>query len=439
MPQNTRVLKIPNEVLKICETLARAGESAYVVGGALRDMLADRPLGDFDLATTATPKRVMKLFVRVVPTGIKHGTVTVFEDQGKYEVTTLRGDGPYSDGRHPDSVEFLSSIETDLARRDFTINALAWDPTTETLHDPFNGEADIANRTIRAVGDPKARFGEDGLRVLRAARFAATLGFEIEQKTLEAMPLAAPALARVSKERIRDEMEKLLLSERPSHGLEVMEEAGLMGFVCPELSNLKEMEPWPGRALNPWCHTLARVDAIEPELGLRLAAVLFDSGLKHATLESAQESARLATMWLKEMRFGKKTVDVVPHLILCTEFGLEETLSDADVRRFVKGAGRDNVLGVVKLKRADLKGYASPESARQTLDTLDEQVRTVLDSDVPLYSNELAIDGDDLMNDLSIPPGPKIGHLLEELVELVIENPKSNQRDKLLARAKELV
>ncbi|MCK9463851.1 MAG: CCA tRNA nucleotidyltransferase, partial [Proteobacteria bacterium] len=262
---------IPAFVLEVCRKLDAAGETAYLVGGSLRDLLRGMTPLDWDLATTATPEKVMGAFRRTVPTGARHGTVTVLLGGASMEVTTLRGEGSYSDGRRPDEVVFLGDIVADLARRDFTVNAMAYDPLQGAFFDPFDGRGDLERRTLRAVGDPSARFEEDGLRVLRAARFAATLEFGIEPATLAALPAAAPRLGNVSAERMRDELLKLLSSRRPSLGLAVMFGCGMAELVCPKLAAVAAADR-PAR----WRRISARVDGVDATIPLRLAALLID-------------------------------------------------------------------------------------------------------------------------------------------------------------------
>ncbi|HTX74093.1 MAG TPA: polynucleotide adenylyltransferase, partial [Rectinemataceae bacterium] len=228
-----RAIRPPQELIDFARALESAGKSCYLVGGAVRDQLLGRPTSDFDLATDARPEEVMRVFRRVVPTGIRHGTVTVHYKGLELEVTTFRTEAGYADGRHPDKVEFASSIEADLSRRDFTINAIAYDLLTRRLVDPHEGREDLGRRLIRAVGDPLERFGEDGLRPLRALRFAAQLGFRVEAATLAAIRPSIGRFRMVSPERVRDELSKMLLSPRPSIGLRLLEETGLLGEISP--------------------------------------------------------------------------------------------------------------------------------------------------------------------------------------------------------------
>ena len=227
---------VPKDVCSLCRSLKEAGYRGWIVGGCTRDLLLEREVHDWDIATDAHPEQVSRVFRRVIPTGIKHGTVTVLINGVGYEVTTLRGEGTYSDGRHPDSVSFVEDIDDDLARRDFTVNAIAYDPLEDTWTDPFGGRQDLEARIIRAVGEPLERFDEDGLRILRAARFVATLGFELDPATQQAMAERMSKLRCVSYERVRDELLKTLVSDQPSRGLRIMQQTGAFEAVLPELS-----------------------------------------------------------------------------------------------------------------------------------------------------------------------------------------------------------
>lgn len=227
--------QIPDPVMEIVRTLRAAGHRAWVVGGCLRDLLMGRPISDWDVATSALPGEVSRVFKKVIPTGIEHGTVTVLLRGVPYELTTLRGEGAYSDGRRPDEVFFVKDIDEDLARRDFTVNAIAYDPIDDRTIDPFGGLRDMEARVLRAVGDPKERFDEDGLRVLRGARFVATLEFELHEETEKAITASLRTYAKVSKERVRDEWLKTMRAKRSSRAFDVMRRTGILALTCPDL------------------------------------------------------------------------------------------------------------------------------------------------------------------------------------------------------------
>lgn len=393
---------VPPFARDVCRALAGAGETGYVVGGSLRDLLRGAEPLDWDVATTATPQAVMRLFRRTVPTGVRHGTVTVLAGGRSLEVTTLRGEGAYSDGRRPDEVVFLRDIVEDLARRDFTVNAMALDPLEGVFFDPFGGERDLGLRTIRAVGDARQRFGEDGLRVLRAARFAATLEFGIEEATRAAMAEAAGRLGGVSAERKRDELRKLLLAREPSRGLRVMAEAGLLPFVLPALA--------PGAPA-------ARVDGVAPALPLRLAALLCD-------LSPGEADAACAALKLD----GATRAAVVA---ACSASLLDPGAgyAPADVRRMLRRFGVGPVRDRAAIARADLLARSLPTDA---LDRLAAEVDAQLAAGAPLSVGDLAVKGGDLIAALGIPPGPAIGRILDALLEHVLERPEDNEREKLI-------
>ncbi|MEO6599439.1 MAG: CCA tRNA nucleotidyltransferase, partial [Polyangiaceae bacterium] len=276
---------VPNEVRELCARLREGGFRSWIVGGCVRDELfaqldgkATDIRGDWDIATSARPEQVQKLFRRVIPTGIQHGTVTVMVKQTGYEVTTLRGETEYTDGRRPDAVYFVDDIKDDLARRDFTINAIAYDPLEDQLIDPFDGIADLRARVLRAVGDPALRFGEDGLRVLRAARFVATLEVELEANTARAIAPSLDSYRKVSAERVRDEWLKATKAKRPSRAFEVMREHGLLAITAPELIESVGCEQNRYHAFDVWNHALHCLDNCPQNPVLRMAGLLHDVG-----------------------------------------------------------------------------------------------------------------------------------------------------------------
>src|SRR5450631_14458 len=275
---------IPADVVRVCQRLRAQGHAAFVVGGSVRDIIIGRPPGDFDVATSAHPEETLRLFGNryAIPTGMQHGTITVLAGespaQRHVEVTTFRGEGVYLDGRRPSTVTFSATLEEDLARRDFTMNAIAYDPEAGDLHDPFAGQGDIARALVRAVGDPILRFTEDGLRPMRAVRQATQLGFSLDSCTQAAIPKTLDSFRKVSAERIRDELGKLLLSPMPSTGIELMRVTGLLAEVLPELLPMVDCVQNHFHKHDVYRHTLATLDATPPDFILRLAALLHDVG-----------------------------------------------------------------------------------------------------------------------------------------------------------------
>jgi tRNA nucleotidyltransferase (CCA-adding enzyme) len=430
--------------LALCRRIREGGFRAWVVGGSLRDTLLGRTPEDWDLATSALPQDLIRLFKRVVPTGIEHGTVTVLWADQPYEVTTLRGEGAYSDSRRPDQVFFVKDIEEDLARRDFTVNAVAYDALEDRLIDPFGGIADLEAQRLRTVGKAEERFGEDGLRVLRAARFVATLGFGLEESTRAAIPTALAAFERVSKERVRDEWLKVMRAPAPSRGFEVMRDTGILGITCPELMQQVGCAQNKWHAYDVWGHSMACLDASEPEPLQRMAALLHDLGKPRtrAFSDKTQDytfyhheavGADMAEEWLRTYRFSneerKQIVHLVRHHLIC----YSSEWSDAAVRRFVRRVGTEHVERLLALGRADALGKGRPVD--EELGALEELRTRIADSvaqGAAFGTRDLAVTGHDVMQTLGIRPGPMIGKVLERLLERVLEDPALNQRESLL-------
>ena len=441
---------IPDAVVELCRHVERGGFRAWIVGGSLRDVLLERVPKDWDIATSATPQQVMRLFSRVVPTGIEHGTVTVLFRGASYEVTTLRGEGAYTDSRRPDSVHFITDIEQDLARRDFTVNALAYDPLADRLIDPFGGLADLHAGVLRTVGRAEDRFAEDGLRVLRAARFSATLEFELESQTLAAIPRALDAFRRVSPERVRDEWLRTLDARTPSRGFEVMRATGILAITCPDLVEQVGCTQNRYHAYDVWKHSLTCMDACNRGAVHRLAGLLHDLGKPRTRALSDKTGdytfynhevvgARMADGWLKRYRFSnherERVVHLVHHHLVC----YSDEWTDAAVRRFVRRVGLDGLDDLLALARADslAKGRDVSEELA-ALDRLAQRIDQVKQQGSALGIRELAIDGNDVMRHLQIPPSKLVGNVLEELLQRVLERPELNERDALLKAADEV-
>ena len=429
---------IPEHVLEIARVLGRAGHRTWVVGGSLRDQLRAVLDGsgasqgaDWDLATDAQPKAVQRLFKRVIPTGIKHGTVTVMLGQHGYEVTTLRGEGGYTDGRRPDSVFFVDEIREDLARRDFTINAIAYDPLSHVMEDPFDGISDLQRRLIRAVGVPGERFGEDGLRVLRAARFVATLEFDLDPETARAIEPSLDSFRKVSPERVRDEWVKAMKGRAPSRAFRVMRDHGLLAVTAPALL---EHSQTTGEA--PLDVALRAVDASEPNWLVRFAALLHNIGASLVTDQPANRSAELAFALLSALRFSNKERERIVNLVRYHAVFDESALSDADLRRWLRRVGPELLEDLQALMHACAR--ASSADLEQ-VEALFARARALLKLAPPLSIGDLALTGNDLKQELNLPPGPVLGRLLQALLEQVLDDPEQNQRARLLALAREIL
>jgi tRNA nucleotidyltransferase (CCA-adding enzyme) len=412
----------------------------------MRDVLMEREPKDWDIATSALPNAVVQLFPRVVPTGIQHGTVTVVMFDGNYEVTVFRGEGAYSDGRRPDEIYFLDSVEKDLARRDFTINAIAGNPLTGEIIDPYDGRGDIERRVIRAVGNPNARFAEDGLRVLRAARFAAMLEFDLDPETALAIPLHLRTFAKVAVERKFDEIAKMLVrSPHPSVGLEIMLHIGLLAAVVPELMPTVELTQNKYHQFDVFGHTLFVVDDVAPQLTLRLAALLHDSGKPKARAwnEKNQDwtfydhedvSAKIASVWLKRMKVSTELHDEVVALVQHHLVLYSPSWTDAAVRRWVKRVGPCRVHTLLELARADARGQGDTPftvECRAMVDELQERVDSVMAGAPALDVCGLAVTGEDIMRVLNVQPGRIVGQVKNALLEIVLEQPELNTRETL--------
>jgi len=436
------------------------------VGGALRDQILGRaPVPDeWDIATSARPDDVMKIFPRCVPTGIAHGTVTVLLDDHKAEVTTFRQEGGYTDARHPDSVKFLGSIEEDLARRDFTINAMAYDPLAGHFVDPYGGMEDLKSRLVKTVGDPAVRFGEDGLRPLRGARFVAVLGFRMERATFEAMEGVLQSFLMVSAERKRDEIIKMMKAEKPSLGWEILRKARYIKGIFPEMV---KMVGAPGGELHKydvWNHSIMACDFCPGAWQVRLAALLHDIGKPFVEAdqpeseveasydedgEPAQETRKtfyrhqqagseIVQRWMERMRFSNEDIRLVARLIEHHMVLYSPEWSDAAVRRFIGRVGEDLLDDLFTLVESDIKARGTAQEALSLLNELKSRARGEMKKEVALAIKDLAVGGLDIMKHLSLDPGPLIGRILRGLLDRVIEDPSLNRRETLLRLAGEI-
>jgi len=436
---------IPGPVHDILRTLWDAGHAAFVVGGGLRDAVLGRTTTNWDLATSALPERTAALFDDAAYEN-RFGTVVIRRDDHDYEITTFRTDHDYADFRRPHRVEFGSSLEPDLARRDFTMNALAWgsadNATTPSFVDAYGGRADISARVVRAVGEPDRRFEEDALRMVRAVRFAATLGFAIEPETLAAIQRHAPLVAHLSGERIAAELDRILAAPRPSEGLRLLQSTGILRSVSPDLAAQRGIaqNKIPGEDL--WDHTVRTVDAAANRPLVRLAALVHDIG-KPATAADGHfyghdaAGARLAESFLDRLHVPRSTAERAVHLVRQHMFRYEPGWGDGAVRRFLAKVGPDAVEDLFALREADNEGSGVPRDA-EDLAELRARVNAELASGPILDRSALAIDGTDLMTELGLPAGPAVGRILNALFERVVEEPGLNDRPTLLRLARDV-
>lgn len=437
---------VPEDVLGICRRLREYGKRGWIVGGCVRDLLRGQPAKDWDVATDARPDEVMRIFHKVIPTGLQHGTVTVVIRHEHYEVTTLRGEGAYSDGRRPDKVEFVEDIVADLARRDFTINAIALDPVDGHIIDPFGGRTDLAARLVRAVGDARERFFEDGLRILRGARFAATLECTIAPDTEHAMTeeRSHQTFRRVSAERVRDEWMKSMKARRPSVAFHLMRRTGILDITCPEVAATIGFGQDKRHAHDLWDHTMECLDACDPDPILRVAALLHDIGKPRAQAMGEETphaliGAEMAETIATRMRFSNEERAHITALVRHHVIRYAETWTDAMVRRWIRAVSVPLLKDLQRLAIADLKGKGTDVSKELAgLEHLRERVNRQLATGVVLSPKDLVLRGGEMMKTLSIPPGPVVGDILQLLVEIVTDEPADNTQDKLMEHARRL-
>lgn len=433
---------IPNDVKLILDTLKNNGYESYIVGGSVRDFITDLYAPkDYDIATSALPGEIIKLFDKTVPTGLKHGTVTVIINDQGYEVTTYRIDGEYIGNRRPAEVTFVLNLKEDLARRDFTINALAYNEQ-QGIIDYFDGIEDLKNKIIRAVGEPNKRFQEDALRMLRAIRFAATLNFRIEEKTLQAIKVNCPLILNISSERIRDELCKMLLSNNPTKALRLLEETKLLEIILPELQ--KEVgfnQHNPHHDKDIFQHTLAALENCQGSLNLCVAVLLHDiakpdcftidnKGIGHF-YGHEQKGAILCKQILSRLKFDNESISTIS-LLVKEHMNVLENPTDVCIKRLINRIGVDLVYDLFALQKADALASRFPKNRLEEIHKVEVKAMAIINSKVPLSIRGLAVSGSDLMKEFSLKQGKEIGNMLKFLLDKTLENPQLNKKQKLL-------
>lgn len=441
-------INIPTKVKMIIDKYYESGFEAFMVGGCVRDALLGRTPEDYDITTSALPNITESLFKKTIPTGIQHGTVTVIIEGENYEVTTYRTEGRYLDNRHPSDVQFVTNIKEDLARRDFTINAFAYNDKAGLI-DYFNGFEDLNNQIIRAVGDADKRFQEDALRMLRAIRFSCQLGFSIEPSTLKAIKTNAELIKNISMERIRDEFCKILISPNAVKGIELLNETGILAIILPEITALINYTPLcNNHNNNVYEHTLNVLNNTKDDLLLRLSALFHDIG-KIKTLTQlpnghyyfpghSEAGADMVVPILKRFKFDNNTINSVSviiryHLVLYPD----QMPSDGDIKRLLNNVGIKNINTLFNLQRADINSLWNPVPFLAKVDYIDKKVNSFIAEGEPLTIKDLAVNGSILVSELNIQPGKILGEILNYLLEQVLDNKDINTKEQLLCLARE--
>jgi len=450
-------LKVPENIINIAKTLQNKGFSAYLVGGCVRDLLMNREPNDWDMTTNAKPEQIVESFAKTFYEN-DFGTVTVVDEQEtdprlkNIEITPFRKEGGYSDFRHPDEIIFADNLEDDLSRRDFTINALAYDPLENSLKDIYSGLKDIKDKVVRAVGDPDQRFNEDALRIMRAVRFSAQLGFNIEPATLANAQKNSRLLEKISKERIRDEFTKIIMSPNPAEGIVSCEKIGILPFVLPELAQTIGIEQNRSHIYTVWEHSLRALqhgaDRDFP-FHVRLSALLHDIGkpksrrfseeIKDHTFYGHEVvGERMVEKILTDLKYPNQIIETVVKLVRNHMFFSDpEQISLSAVRRIIANVGPDLVWDLMKLRACDRIGMGRPKEDPYRLRKYEAMVEEAMRA--PTSVKMLKIDGDDLMELLHEKPGPKIGYVLNALLEEVLEEPELNTIEYLKKRAGEMI
>lgn len=446
--QSMVMMQLPEKVKFIINTIMEAGYEAYAVGGCIRDSILGRIPDDWDITTSATPCQVKELFGRTIDTGLKHGTVTVMLDKEGFEVTTYRIDGVYEDNRHPKEVTFTASLIEDLKRRDFTINAMAYNDTAG-LVDAFGGMEDIERKVIRCVGNPRERFTEDALRIMRAVRFSAQLGYQIEAETKEAIKELSQNLAHISAERIQTELVKLVISPHPEK-LKVACETGITKVILPEFDVCMATEQNnPHHCYNVGEHILKSVEKIRPEKVLRLAMLFHDIG-KPGTLTLDEKgishfhghqevSEEMARNILKRLKFDNDTIYMVTKLVRYHDY--EVMAGEKYVRRAIMKIGEDIFPLLYDVKKADILAQSDylRKEKEENLKAVYQIYEKVIAQKQCVSLKMLAVTGNDLIEEIGMQPGREMGEVLHKLLDIVVDNPDQNSRENLLKLAKEIM
>ena len=440
---------INSNLRQVMSILNENGYEAYLVGGAVRSFLMGKEIQDYDITTNASADQIEKIFEKSIPTGKEFGTITVLFNSEEYEITTYRVDGNYSDGRHPDNVIFTRDLKEDLSRRDFTINAMCCDKEGELI-DYFKGYEDLENKVIRAIGEPDKRFNEDALRMLRAVRFMCQLDFSIEDSTYSSIKENYKLTEKVSVERINQEFTKILLSPVPSKGVRTLIDTGLMDYIVPEYYETVGFEQHnPHHDKDVFDHSMEVLDNIEPVLNLRLAAFFHDICKPKCFTRSEDgrghfyghhiESAKLTQDIMKRLRYSNDLIEDVCTLIRY-HYLKEIEIGEKAVKRFINNVGAERLEDLFKLNIADLSGKpkkVGDKNGYEKVETLRRKSREILDRKEPLSVKDLAVNGKDLI-ELGLKPGKEIGDLLDQLLEIVLDKPEENTKERLLSIIKEI-
>ena len=434
-------IQLPETVHHIIEIIQAAGYEAYAVGGCIRDSILGKKPNDWDITTSAKPEEIKKLFKRTIDTGIQHGTVTVVIEKESFEVTTYRIDGKYEDSRHPKEVTFTSDLAEDLRRRDFTINAIAYNEK-DGLIDLFGGIRDMEEGIIRCVGDARERFGEDALRMMRAVRFSAQLGYRIEEKTREAIKELAPTLQKISAERIQTELVKLLVSDHPDY-LRIAYETGITAYILPEFDLcMKTKQNNPHHCYDVGEHILHTLSYVDADKILRLGMLFHDIG-KPQTLTVDEEGIthnhghalvgeEMTEKILRRLKFSNEIIDKVKRLVRYHDRDIEPVTKN--VRHAISQIGEDIFALLFSVKYADImaqSGYLREEKL-QNLKEVKVIYDQILEKGDCLSLKDLAVSGNDLIA-MGMKPGKEIGETLHKLLQVVLDDPGYNQKDYLLS------
>lgn len=432
--------KLPEKVEKLIKKFKENKAEIYIVGGAVRDLILEREVKDWDFTTNLKPEEVQKIFPKNSFYNNQFGTISVVDGDDIFEITTFRTERGYSDARHPDEIKWGKTLEEDLQRRDFTINAMA---IGDSVIDLYDGKTDLENKIIKAVGNPDKRFGEDALRMIRAIRIASQIGFLIEEKTFESIKKNANLIQKIASERIRDELFKILLSPVPSHGIILLKNSGLLQEIIPELLDGVGMAQKGHHVDDVWTHNLKTLDNCDTKNPItKLASLLHDVGKPKSMVGEGEErtfynheiiGSRMAVVIGKRLKFSNKELEQLFKLVRWHMFTTEATQTDKAVRRFIRNVTVEYIDEMIALRRADRLGSGAKENSWRW-DLFKERIVEVQKQ--PFAIKDLKINGQDVMEILKIKPGPKVGEILAKIFKEVEEDPKLNEREILLKKIK---